>query len=144
MNQSELKSIAARHVPNEHKFKKCCLAFLSGGLIGGIGQIGYEVLKESFSPSDSSVMIMLIVILIASISTGLGIYDKIAQHCGAGLFIPISGFSNALTSSAMECRGEGLVLGIGSNMFKLAGSVLTYGIISALIFSAIRYGIYLL
>ena len=80
----------------------------------------------------------------AAFTTGLGVYDKVAKHAGAGLFVPITGFSNALTSSALECKHEGLIYGIGSNMFKLAGSVITYGIVSAILLSLITYGIRLL
>ena len=83
--------------------------------------------------------------ILPGISSGVlcvifGIYDKLAQIFGGGLFVPISGFANALASSAMECRSEGFIFGIGSNMFKLAGSVIIYGIVSALIFSTLRYG----
>ena len=75
----------------------------------------------------------------ASLLTGFGVYDRLGQIAGAGLFIPITGFSNSLTSSAIECKNEGLIYGIGSNMFKLAGSVITYGIVSAITLSAITY-----
>ena len=84
-------------------------------------------------------MVIVTIILITAITTGFGIYDKAAQYCGAGLFIPISGFANSLTSAAMEGKSEGPIYGIGSNMFKLAGSVLTYGIASAFFFGALRF-----
>jgi hypothetical protein len=72
------------------------------------------------------------------------IFDKIAQKCGAGTFVPISGFANALTSSALECKSEGIIYGIGSNMFKLAGSVITYGIVSAYLLGIVRYVVYVI
>ncbi|MEG1732831.1 MAG: SpoVA/SpoVAEb family sporulation membrane protein, partial [Longicatena sp.] len=89
--------------------------------------------------SKASTLSIVSIIIITSILTGLGIYDKAVQFCGAGLFIPISGFANSLTSCALEGKSEGLIYGIGTNMFKLAGSVLTYGISAAFVFGMLRY-----
>ena len=69
----------------------------------------------------------------------MGIFDNLARVAGAGSFIPITGFSNALTSASIEGRSEGPIYGIGSNMFKLAGSVLVYGIVAAFLTNLIRY-----
>ena len=106
-----------------------------------LAQISKVLLMEYFmiEASLASSYVIACIIIITSITTGLGWYDKLAQYCGAGLFIPISGFSNALTSSALEGKSEGLIYGIGSRMFALAGSVLTYGIVSAALFAFIRY-----
>ena len=97
-----------------------------------------------FSDENAVTITIFIFIFSAALLTGLGVYDKIAKNAGAGLFVPITGFSNALTSSALECKHEGLIYGIGSNMFKLAGSVITYGIVSAILLSLITYGLRLL
>ena len=82
---------------------------------------------------------LVTIIFVSALLTGLGLFDKLAQIFGAGTFVPISGFSNSLTSAALESKAEGLIYGIGSNMFKLAGSVITYGIVSAYILGIIRY-----
>ncbi|MFQ8581877.1 MAG: SpoVA/SpoVAEb family sporulation membrane protein [Holdemania massiliensis] len=87
---------------------------------------------------------VITVVFVTALLTGLGIYDKLAQKCGAGLFIPISGFANSLTSCAMEGRSEGPIYGIGSTMFKLAGSVLTYGIAAAYTLGLLRWVVSLL
>ena len=84
-------------------------------------------------------MMSVSVMLIAALISGLGRYDGLAQKCGAGMCIPICGFANSLTSSALEGKSEGWIHGIGTGMFKLAGSVLTYGIVSAVIFASLRY-----
>ena len=84
-------------------------------------------------------LVVVTIILATALATGFGVYDKLAQRCGAGLFIPISGFANALSAAALEGRSEGPIYGIGTNMFKLAGSVLTYGIASAFFFGALRF-----
>lgn len=144
MNPLKLKEVQKKHTVNEHKTKKALIAFVFGGSFAVVVQLLSEFLDTYMANDAATTLSTMIVIFVSALLTGLGIYDKIAQHVGAGLFIPISGFSNALTSSALECKNEGLVFGIGSNMFKLAGSVLTYGIVSAIVFSAIRYGVTLL
>ena len=88
---------------------------------------------------------VITVVFATALLTGLGIYDKLAQKCGASLnFIPISGFANSLTSCAMEGRSEESIYGIGSTMFKLAGSVLTYGIAAAYTLGLLRWVVSLL
>lgn len=146
MNEIHLKKVAERHEPKRYKLRNALLAFVFGGLLAVIGQFAANFLVEQFQmKADESVtVVVLAVILITALCTGLGIYDNLAQWVGAGLFIPISGFANSLASEALESKSEGLIMGIGSNMFKLAGSVLTYGIVAAIVFSAIRYGVSLL
>ncbi|MNR51930.1 SpoVA protein [compost metagenome] len=70
-------------------------------------------------------------IIISVILTSFGIYDKIAQWAGGGTSVPVTGFANSLCSAAIEHRSEGLVLGVGGNMFKLAGSVIVFGTVAA-------------
>jgi stage V sporulation protein AC len=79
-----------------------------------------------------------VVIIIAVLLTGLGVYDHIAQWAGAGTAIPVTGFANSIASTAIEHRSEGYVLGVGGNMFKLAGSVITFGVFSAFVVTIIR------
>ncbi|NQD52019.1 SpoVA/SpoVAEb family sporulation membrane protein, partial [Bacillus altitudinis] len=78
-------------------------------------------------------------ILISSILTGIGIYDKIGQFAGAGSAVPVTGFANSMTSAALEHKSEGLVLGVATNMFKLAGNVIVFGVVSAYVVGIIRY-----
>lgn len=141
MNEKYLNEIAAKHVPTVNKKKNLLIAFFSGGMIGGLaeGLCSFYMNVMMIDKVQSMSFVIVTIILITSILTGIGIYDKFAQHCGAGLFIPITGFSNALTASALECKNEGFIYGIGSNMFKFAGSVLTYGIVSSFIFGGLRY-----
>ena len=104
MDQKRLQDTAKAHVPKTHKGKNALVAFISGGVIGAIGQGLCYVYMQSFEIDKETALPMVIVtiILITAITTGFGIYDKAAQYCGAGLFIPISGFANSLTSAAME------------------------------------------
>lgn len=141
MDQKRLQDTAKAHVPKTHKGRNALIAFISGGVIGVVGQFLCDMYMQLMNIDQKTALpfVIVTIILVTAIATGFGIYDKAAQYCGAGLFIPISGFSNSLTASAMEGKSEGLIYGIGSNMFKLAGSVLTYGIASAFFFGALRY-----
>ena len=126
---------------SNNKTKRVILAFIGGAIIAFVGQLLYDLYFFVFNinEKDSLSLMLVSIIFISALLTGLGIFDKLGQIFGAGTFVPISGFSNSLTSAALESRAEGLIYGIGSNMFKLAGSVITYGIVSAYLFGLIRY-----
>lgn len=121
--------------------KNTLKAFLVGGLISLISQgfldLYMKVLK--IDKNISSSLMSITIVFLASLLTGLGIFDKIGEFSGAGTFIPITGFSNSLTSAAIESKSEGLVLGIMTNMFKLAGAVIVAGAVSAFIAGSICY-----
>ena len=89
--------------------------------------------------SLSSISLVFIVAML----TSLGLYNNLGQIFSAGLFIPISGFSNSMVSAAIEGRSEGLIYGIGSRIFSLAGSVIIYGIVSSFL-CAVGYYLLLL
>lgn len=78
-------------------------------------------------------------ILLSALLTGFGIYDRIGQFAGAGSAVPVTGFANSMASAALEHRSEGLVLGVGTNMFKLAGNVIVFGVVAAYIVGMIRF-----
>lgn len=139
--KKEYEQVAQRHSLPTHKLRNAIVAFVVGGLLAVTSQFLFEILQSTldFSKSNASSLVIIIIIILTSFLTGLGVYDSLAQFCGAGLFIPISGFANSLASSALESKSEGLIYGIGSNMFKLAGSVITYGIVSVYILGIIRY-----
>lgn len=123
--------------------KSFIFAFLGGGLISLVGQIILNILDyfNKETPQDNPLYLSLIMIFISAILTGFGIYDNLGQIFKSGFSIPITGFSNATISSAIEYHKEGIVLGIGSNALKLAGSVIVLGVVSALIVASIRYWI---
>lgn len=135
LTPQDYEKLSKPFVPVRPVFKNCVRAFLSGGLICVIGQGVQEAFmaifdmnsKEAASPTVA-VMILLSVIL-----TSFGVYDKIAQWAGAGTAVPVTGFANSMCSAALEHRAEGLVLGVGGNMFKLAGSVIVFGTVAAFI-----------
>lgn len=115
-------------------------SFLFGGIICVIGQLFLELFQLlNFSFIESSALMSLTLIFIASLLTGFGIYDKLGQTALSGTIIPITGFANSITSAMLEHKSEGLFYGIGSNAFKLAGSVIVYGFVSAFLFAFLRF-----
>jgi len=133
MSSKEYKAFAKKREPARSVAGNCLRAFLVGGLICVIGQAiqnGYmSWLKLSSTQASNPTVATLI--FIAVILTSLGVYDKLAQWAGAGSAVPVTGFANSMCSAALEHRSEGLVLGVGGNMFKLAGSVIVYGAVAA-------------
>ena len=140
-NRQRFNDIVKKTEDKKDKLGRTLIAFFSGGLVAIIGQCIFDIYTKVFfvNEKDSISLMLVTIVFVTALLTGLGLFDKISQKTGAGTFIPISGFSNALTSSALESKSEGLIYGIGSNMFKLAGSVITYGIVSAYILGILRY-----
>ena len=126
---------------NKRFFIENLLVFIVGGLIGLIGQLLIKVYLSfnSFSYTDACNLMMITLIFFSCFFTALGFFDDLVTKCGAGLFLPITGFAHATVSSAMEYRKEGLVFGIGSNIFKMSGSVILYGVVSSYICALIKY-----
>ena len=95
--------------------------------------------KLTLEEKNANTIMLIIIIVVSALLTGIGIYDKIGQNAGAGSIIPISGFANSLTSSAIESKSEGLILGVLTNMFKLAGAIIVAGIVCSFFVSTIVY-----
>ena len=93
----------------------------------------------NMSRSDSSTLMIVVFIFLASLFTALGFFDNLVSYFRCGLIIPITGFAHSMTSSSLDYKNEGPIYGIGSNMFKLAGSVIIYGVVAAWFFGMIRY-----
>ena len=141
MEKEKYKKLTNKYKPKENKIKNMIKAFISGGLIGLFGQllICFYSSFESISKNEAASLMMVTIIFLSCLFTALGFFDNWVSKLGAGLFVPITGFAHATTSSALEYKKEGFVFGIGSNIFKLSGSVILYGIVSAYIFGIIRY-----
>ena len=91
------------------------------------------------SEDISKTLVSVTLIFFAGLCTGIGCFDKAARYLGAGLLVPITGFSNAVASKAIEARSEGMVMGVGAEMFKVAGPVIVYGNLVAVIYGVIYY-----
>ena len=138
MNKERYKELTSKIVPEENKTKNGIIAFLTGGLIGFLGQVIVTVLENNFNVAHKDATTIMIVFL-ASLSTAMGFFDNLVSKARAGLIVPITGFAHAMTSSMIDYKKEGLVTGIGSNAFKLTGSVILYGVLSAYVFGIVRY-----
>ena len=121
--------------------KNCLWAFSVGGLIC----CGAEALKELYteflrlSADDAGTLVSVTLVFASALLTGLGVFDKIAKHAGAGTLVPITGFANAVASPAIDSRGEGTVLGVGAKIFTVAGPVLLYGTFSGAVYGVIYW-----
>lgn len=121
-------------------FKNCLKAFLVGGFICLIGQLisTFYIYNFNFTEQTAGNPTTATLIFITMLLTGFGLYDRIGQFSGAGSAVPVTGFGNAVIASAIEHRTEGFILGVGSNMLKLAGPVIVYGVFSAFIVALIK------
>lgn len=115
-------------------------AFVAGGLICVIGQLLMDwYLYLGWDKENASLFVSATLIAVAALLTGIGIYDRFAKHAGAGSLVPITGFSNAVASPAVEFKAEGMVLGLGAKLFIIAGPVIVYGVTASVIYGVIYY-----
>jgi len=128
--------------PHTRAFPSLLWAFLIGGLICVIGEfilLGFKELFPDYSPEQVGALTSSALIFIAAVLTGFGIYDRIGTFAGGGSVVPITGFSNSMTSAAMEYRKEGLIFGTCANMFKVAGPVIVVGIALSMLVGTIYW-----
>lgn len=118
----------------------CFKAFVSGGLICTIAQGLYDLyLYFGIIESTAKILIPVTLIFLTAILTGFGIFDKIAQHSGAGTLVPITGFANAVVSPAIDNKSEGLIMGVGAKIFTVSGPVILYGTLASVLYGIIYY-----
>ena len=131
MNMDEnYKKFAERHAPKSPIVKDCLMAFWVGGLICVIGQAFSDFYKSRGASEETVKMLVPVtLIFLAALFTGLGVFDRIAKHAGAGTLVPITGFANGVASSAIEYKKEGQVFGIGCKIFTIAGPAILYGLV---------------
>ncbi len=137
--QQEYQAFAKKREPKRPVFKNSLKAFLVGGIICTIGQ-GFQWFYMTFfdfTETTASNPTVATMIILAVILTVLGVYDHIAQWGGGGTIVPVTGFANTMVSAALDHRSEGFVLGVGGNMFKIAGPVIIYGVFSAFVIGII-------
>lgn len=141
MEKRLYKKIVMNHRPQEHRINNAIKAFIIGGTVGIIGEALMELYANylNVSSNDAAMFMIITLIFLASLFTALGFFDKWVSSARCGLIIPITGFAHSMTSAAIEFKKEGYVTGLGANIFKLAGTVILYGIVSGYIFSIIRY-----
>ena len=141
MNKETYKKYADARAPKSPTLKNCMRAFLVGGLICTLGQGLTTVYTElcKMSKEDAGTLTAATLVLIAAILTGLGIFDRIAKFAGAGTLVPITGFANAVVSPAIDSKSEGLILGVGTKIFSVAGPVLLYGTLAGCLYGVVYW-----
>ena len=143
MEKKLYEKIVMNHKPKETRVQNAVIAFLTGGVMGALGQLLIEFYSYylDISTNDAAIFMIITLIFLASLFTALGFFDKWVNWARCGLIIPITGFAHSMTSAAIEFRKEGFVTGLGANLFKLAGTVILYGVVSAYFFGILRINI---
>ena len=140
MDKIKYKDIVNKYKPKERILRNSFIAFITGGCMGIIGQGLIDIYSKglNITPKEAGVYMIITLIFLGCLFTCLGWFDKAVNHAKCGLIIPITGFAHAVMSAALEYRREGFVTGLGANMFKLAGSVIVFGVVSAYTFGLLR------
>ncbi len=133
-------NMSSSYAPKSPILKDCTWAFVIGGLICALGQCFIEIYTALGISQDITLPLASVtLVFISALLTGLGLYDKIATHAGAGTLVPITGFANSIASPAVEFKTEGFVLGLGAKMFIIAGPVIVYGVSASVIYGIIYF-----
>ena len=142
MDKQEYAAYIKKITPKSKIWGSLCRAFLVGGLIcllgEGLGAL-YDWLLPAYDKTQVGSLVSCTLIVLASLLTGIGVYDKIGYFAGGGSIVPITGFSNSITSAAMEHRKEGIIFGTCANMFKIAGPVIVVGVAVAMLLGLIYF-----
>ncbi len=139
MNIEEYKLLVKKYTPKEDRIKNALMAFITGAAIGILSILIFQILQSyNINDKDANIWTIMILILMSSVATGLGFFDEWVSKVRCGLIIPITGFAHSITSSALDYKKDGLITGLGANVFKLAGSVLLYGIVSSFILAVVE------
>lgn len=137
---SSYKERIKRNSPPSPYLKNSLFAFISGGTVCLFGEVLANLfIKLGIKSEDSYLLVTVSLIFIASLLTGLGVFDKIARFAGAGTLVPVTGFANAVVSPALDTRCEGYILGVGSKIFTVAGPVILYSVLSGTVYGIIYY-----
>ncbi len=140
MENKEYLDLIKKTMPKTNEWSTLIRAFLCGGLVccfaEGLKDL-YTYLIPTATTEDVASYVTITLIFITVLLTGLGIYDKAGEFAGAGLFIPITGFANAVASSSIESNKEGIILGLCTKMFYVAGPIIVFGIVASVVVGAL-------
>ena len=140
MTNKEYDQFVKEHAKPSPVWKNLIWAFLVGGAICTVGQVllnAYQTAGLDEETAGTAVSVTLI--LAAAILTGLGIFDDLAKHAGAGTLVPITGFANAVVSPALEFKSEGLITGTAVKLFTVAGPVIVCGVSASVIYGIVYW-----
>ena len=140
VSQKEYGEMVKKASPNSKSCIDIPCAFVIGGLICVIGQALTDFYSYlGFDDRTSAAWCTVTLVFLSALLTGLGVYEKIAKHGGAGTLVPVTGFANAVASPAVEYKSEGFILGLGAKIFIIAGPVILYGTAASVLYGLIYY-----
>lgn len=132
--------LTAKHTPSSDAVKHALAAFVGGGTICAVGElIAFLYLYMGLEKRDAYLCVTLTFIILGSLATALGFFDKISNIIYAGTLVPVTGFSNSITSSAIDTRQEGYISGVGSKIFTVAGPVILFALISGTLYGFVYF-----
>ena len=138
VNRTEYQTMTKQAAPKSPIFTDCAKAFFAGGAVCAAAEAAAQYLMTcGMQAKDARAAASLCLITLSVLLTALGAYDKLAKHAGAGVLVPITGFANAVAAPAIEYKCEGLIPGVGSKMFSVAGPVIVYGVAAAVLYGII-------
>ena len=141
MTNEQYGQYVSQKTPKTHTLTCCIRAFFVGGAICVLGQLIHD-LWDMLLPVEEvqiATLTSVTMIFLASLLTGIGVYDQIGKFAGAGSIIPITGFANSVVAPAMEFKSEGYIMGVGAKMFTLAGPVIVYGTIASVVVGVVYW-----
>ena len=140
MTEREYDKLVKEFSPRSPVWKDCLGAFLIGGAICTLGQALMNWYgRLGAEKQDAGTLASMTLVAIAALLTGIGIFDDIAKHAGAGTLVPITGFANAIAAPAVEFQTEGRILGTAAKMFTIAGPVIVYGVSASVVYGLIYW-----
>ncbi len=140
IDKETYKKYAKSRARSSPLWKDMFFAFLVGGAICAFAEGIYNLyLYINIEEESVRTLVPVTIVFLASLATGIGIFDNLAKFAGAGTLVPITGFSNAVISPALDDKSEGLVMGVGAKMFTIAGPVIVYGVIASVIYGVIYF-----
>lgn len=140
ISKDDYSKMTDKASPNSPILLNCIKAFLFGGAICLLGQIILTLLTNmGLNEKAAQAGTLSALIILTAVLTGIGVFDKIARHAGAGTIVPITGFANSVVSPALEFQHEGFILGTASQMFTIAGPVIVYGVASSFLYGLIIF-----
>lgn len=140
ISKQQYSTMVKKISPNSKSRTDILKAFLIGGFICSIGQGLLDLFTYfGFDEKSAAAWTSISLVFVSALLTGLGLYEKIAKHGGAGTLVPITGFANAVASPALEFKAEGFILGVGAKVFAIAGPVILYGTAASVVYGLIYY-----
>lgn len=140
ISKQEYNQLIQAHARPSPLVQDMLWAFFVGGAICTLGQVLRNLYESlGLSGDDAGIAVSVTLIFLSALLTGLGLFDKLAKHAGAGTLVPITGFANAMVSPALEFKSEGYITGTAAKLFVVAGPVLVFGISASVIYGLICF-----